>query len=207
MKEHTNLLDFDGNCVMQCPTVAGKDVGISIATNPPTCLICHKDTLNEEFYPSLDNVGGCDCEPNRYINVGVCTPCTNDLCRICSNAAPATCIACIDNSVLADSSDQTSGCNCVDGFFKASDTDYTKCLACPTGCATCTSATTCLTCVTATTRQGTDNQCACIAGYFEAGNIECEKCPLECQECESATKCTACDATKKFVAKDDACVC
>jgi len=72
---------------------------------------------------------------------------------------------------LADPIDLTSGCNCIDGFYQASDSDYTKCFACPVGCSTCSSPNSCGSCVSATTRLGTDDLCKCVSGYYEAGNI------------------------------------
>ena len=44
-----------------CTQVAGKEVGITLSTNPPQCIECDKNSLNQEFYPYKDNVGGCDC--------------------------------------------------------------------------------------------------------------------------------------------------
>ena len=65
-KEHNVVIDADGNCAPTCSLVAGKEVGIvlsdaTITQSPPLCKICHKDTLFQEFYPTEDNVGGCNC--------------------------------------------------------------------------------------------------------------------------------------------------
>ena len=110
-----------------CTQAAGKQVGITLATSPPQCIECDKDSLNQEFYPSLNNQGGCDCEPNRYSNVGVCTPCTDNLCKTCQIANPNNCDVCTENSQLTVSTDPTSGCRCNSGFFPASSTDFNTC--------------------------------------------------------------------------------
>ena len=83
-----------------------------------------------------------------------------------------------------------------------------ECRSCNSGCVTCTSATDCDVCVTEATRQGAEGDCACLSGYYDAGEIVCPKCSAECEECvDEATKCTKCDEDAKFKLVGTTCQC
>jgi len=66
-------------------------------------------------------------------------------------------------------------------------------------------ASTCNVC--ADTNRDSNNNCTCIAGFYDAGVDKCATCNPSCATCSSATSCTSCDARKFRVLNNTLCVC
>jgi hypothetical protein len=83
------------------------------------------------------------------------------------------------------------------------------CSACPTLCATCSSATECTSCVTANNRALVGGQCVCATGFFQVvqpdGSLTCSPCSASCNTCSlTADRCTDCSAANNRILGYDA---
>ncbi len=78
-------------------------------------------------------------------------------------------------------------------------------MKCPAKCGSCSVSSSCNTC--ADVNRDSNNNCSCIAGYYDAGVDKCETCNPSCATCSSAISCTSCDARKFRVLNNTLCVC
>lgn len=170
------------------------------------------------------------CYQNK---VGCLTSIRSDgktVCQTCDTSnsvlANGECKAC-KTGCIGCSFDLATGkvtCNsCANGYFKQDS----GCVACPTGCSTCTSSEECTACLPAYGLKnklcvpcnvagcqtceipsgGTALECKTCASQFYLNSENCGKCPKNCQECSYNNKyeCTKCD-NKYAKAPDGTCV-
>jgi hypothetical protein len=165
-------------------TVNGQSV---LGVCDPGCYSC-----------SQNNPSSCTvCIPGFYLttsasnnaNLGVCTPCTNQLCMYCSTSNPNTCTACFAGGFL-------SGSTCVSCVFPCItcvNGGNSSCTSCPSGYVlsstnTCTQIPTNSTCGqncgTCTQASSSANPVCvnCLAGFVLSNGL-CVLCPNACSVC------------------------
>ena len=180
-------------CVSKCPAQSGLDVSVT----PAACVTC--DISKGLTYDPA--TASCKCADGFYLSDKLgfqCFPCETKLCAVCNPTNPKICSTCLVGASL-NFFDNT--CACSDGFYENNGT----CNKCAAKCATCKVASTCDTC--ADVNRDINNNCSCIAGYYDAGVDKCALCNPSCATCSSATACVTCDARKFRALKDSVCVC
>jgi hypothetical protein len=180
-------------CVSKCPAQAGLDVTVT----PAACVAC--DISKGLTYDPA--TASCKCADGFYLSDKLgfqCFPCETKLCAVCQPNNPKICSNCLSGASL-NFFDNT--CACSDGFYENNGT----CNKCAAKCATCKVSSSCDTC--ADVNRDLNNNCSCIAGFYDAGVDKCATCNPSCATCSSATACVTCDARKFRALKDSVCVC
>lgn len=150
-------------------------------------------------------VGGCSlCDVGSYNNAGVCAPCDDPHCLVCSG--PGSCTLCntADHFIVA-----LGACVCDGGYaFNNSDSTCVSCSAWIAGCLACSDSSTCVTCdLAANFIPALADTCSCKIGYYLFGGL-CLPCSLVgCYDCSDATTCVQCDTTSHFIQNGLSCAC
>ena len=128
------------NCISPCATCS--------ANNNAACTSCLAGyTFNPSSSacnPVTTCTGGCTVCPLNYIlNNQQCVQCGNTKCARCSQNSLNSCTACYDGSYL----------------------NQGQCVACPTGCTTCSNSQNCISCASGYTAQvqSIKTQTLCVA--------------------------------------------
>ncbi|XP_059609032.1 furin-like protease 2 [Phlebotomus argentipes] len=124
-----------------------------------------------------------------------CAPCHSS-CLTCNGSSESQCITCKPGRFAIDGKCVNS---CPDGFY--SDKKRQECLACATGCATCSTNGVCLTCKDGWIK---NKKGKCISAGSEicdesefADNGHCHPCHSTCESCTGPTErdCLSCSAS------------
>ena len=129
------------------------------------------------------------------VRVSDCSPCSAELCEICSEFESVTCSQCLANTVTSPQ------CECAAGRYF--DRPGRGCELCVLPCVTCSGPLVCLSCVSPATLQG--STCVCPPGFYMPSSGTCTICPASCLECDSTPACTSCPIHSHI--KFPTCVC
>jgi hypothetical protein len=183
--QYTAAYNPDTGC---CPAFCPAQTGLNVQIDPPSCVSCNTNA-GLVYNP---NAGSCTCQTGFYLDptkTFQCYSCSALYCSVCVATNPANCTTCATGAVRDNI---TATCSCSTGFF----VNLTTCQQCPYQCQSCSAPTAaCITCVDPLHRDISQN-CKCITGFFDGGNVNCTACSQTCLTCTNATACTSCDASK-----------
>lgn len=183
----------------------------------PECLTCSvAPTSCTSCDPAKNRVAGVDaagrqtclCKPGFYATPdGSCVQSNCNADPFCSQCEQGLklCVQCLasKNRIIKQ---PESICVCMDGYYADSKNN---CVACGSGCATCTSATNCTMCVALASPAG-NGVCTCPAQTFFAISADgvryCGACGPYCTTCVDGNTCTTC-VTSFTKTVDNKCVC
>jgi proprotein convertase subtilisin/kexin type 5 len=153
----------------------------------PKCLTC-KNKADECTKCAENRVSPpkCPCKSHFFENEhGVCVECAKK-CKECEGD-PYHCTVCDKVRVPGSESD----CPCPPNQFEKNG----ECHNCPKKCKHCESDKICIDCASET--RGGEN-CECLPGFFETGDVHCSPCSSKCIECKGAADyCTKCALDRK----------
>lgn len=148
---------------------------ISTNTIPNVCTSCSDQ--GRVYDPTT---GSCGCPVASYFNPSTlsCVRCLESTCDRCNPSNPAICTSCPVNRILSG-----NRCACAQAYIEINGT----CVACNPGCTSCTaSPNICGSCQPNSNRVQSNGTCACLTGFYDAGQAACARCPLSCLTCTSA---------------------
>ena len=223
-----------------------------ICTENSGCTLCNADYLLKSDdtcekcgssastkCSACAKAGKCSiCAENYFLDVDFkCTKCP-DNCKACTKNLSNSCTACNTGYILESgeciqcslSATKTKCSIClIDGKCTECQNYYLKqndvCVACPTGCLTCSSTTICTVCdagymfssgscylceagssLTKCEVCVVANKCTkCATGYWvDSGNGNCAACISNCLSCSAASGCSKCP--NGYILNDNACV-
>lgn len=151
----------------------------------PYCQTCTTSVCTVCAVGSTLTSGVCTpCRDGTYLqavnNVLMCTTCSAN-CTSC-NVTSTNCTACKTGFTLDTRSRQ---CVCSPGKYLTADGN---CVACMTGCSTCSNSTNCDQClqgyVNTVTPTGIICQLTCAQGFYQSPPL-CLQCPTGCLACQN----------------------
>lgn len=177
----------------KCPSNTGLDVSVT----PVQCVTCD---LSKGLYFDASR-SACLCAEGFYLNSALgsmCFACETKLCSRCDSNRPSKCLSCISGASL---NIFDKSCSCQVGFFENNG----ACTKCPSKCSSCSIGSVCDTC--SDKNRDFNNNCSCIAGFYDAGVDKCASCNPTCVTCLNSMSCSTCDERKFRTFKDNLCVC
>lgn len=188
--------DLTGKCTSCEKSKIPSETGVLCANAITDCIV-YSDTLglcktcNSYTFLSTAGDNTCkSCSPYTFLSSnGICTQCSKG-CSVCSSTEKCTacqinyfleedaCVKCGEIGTNCKSCSTIIGiCDvCISGYFF--DASLKSCLACDSGCITCTSPK--------------KNCLSCSEGYFLNNEEACQKCPANCLFCSSSSTCQTC---------------
>ncbi|XP_058978156.1 furin-like protease 2 isoform X2 [Musca domestica] len=133
-----------------------------------------------------------------------CAPCHSS-CATCNGSAESQCITCRSGRFAHDGKCLNS---CPDGYY--ADKKRQECVACPTGCATCTTNGFCLTCQDNWTRNKkgkciiTGSENCDESEYYD--NNHCHPCHSTCETCDGPTESNCLSCPQSLLLQNNHCV-
>ena len=197
-----------------------EDQGLYV--NSGVCEYCDSDVAQKAAKTCDDEGTPTECHEEFRLDSGSCVACPafclscsvdessgDNVCDACSAGygnklvSSITCDPCPSNCATCtiDASGVTSCSTCKAGYSKNGDG---KCIACATGCATCSWSSTYMSCDTCKSGYS-NNPIAPSVGAESASNIYvCEACPSNCETCLDGNNCTTSGCKDGYVAVADA---
>ena len=185
----------------------------------PVCTTCAVSSVYCLTCPDLRVLSGtsnpqfktCSCNTTAgfveldYVCIDATCTDVDKNCQTCAVDATGLrlreCLNCIDNRIVIQGK-----CVCKPGFYELNG----KCVACGSGCQSCTSATVCDTCATGSSPVG-DGTCACRTGTILvsfSASLYCQPCDINCATCSVApSNCTSCKTGFSKSPTSNTCVC
>ena len=171
-----------------------KTVSFSCSQSNSFCIYdqnthtCYSKPISESMSTTPTTVIDCTCRSPNILRSNKCCP---NICLSCNHLG--VCTQCYAKNAAYSS----GSCTCNSGYYSQGDfANLNNCVACSSGCTTCT-ATTCTLCSDANASPF-GSICICKTNYY-GDPTNCIKCPSACQTCLSSSDCTSCFNTLSSV--------
>ncbi|XP_075157350.1 furin-like protease 2 isoform X2 [Haematobia irritans] len=186
--------NYDNNTCVPCEANCG-----SCQDRPDYCTSCEHHLVMHE-HKCFSSCPLHTYETEEYN----CASCHSS-CATCNGSAESQCITCRSGRFAHDGKCLNS---CPDGYY--ADKKRQECVACPTGCATCTTNGFCLTCQDNWTRNKkgkciiTGSENCDESEYYD--NNHCHPCHSTCETCDGPTESNCLSCPQSLLLQNNHCV-